>query len=118
MRRYIKHLRTKPDHTKKQIAFGVSSVALIGIMTIWVATFSIRFPGLVLDKEKKDADPKSQTASASSAANTLEKIKRQMEADMRKGVSNEPLDSNGVMISDPNAEQQYQYAASSSADIN
>ncbi len=112
MRRYIEHLRTKPNHTKKQIAFGVSSMVLIGIMTIWVATFSIRFPGLVINKEKKDADPTSQTASASSAANTFDTIKRQMEADLRKEVSN------GVMITDPFAEQQYQYAASSSADIN
>jgi hypothetical protein len=41
MRTYIEHLRTKPEHTKNQIAFGVSAIVTFFIFMFWLSGQSI-----------------------------------------------------------------------------
>ena len=40
MRRYIAHLRTKPDSHRKRIAFGFSAVITSMLALFWVTSFS------------------------------------------------------------------------------
>jgi len=37
---YIEHLRTKPEHIKKQIAFGSALGITVIILAFWVASFT------------------------------------------------------------------------------
>ncbi len=74
MRKYLDHIRKKPDSTKKYIAFGASSVVLMGILTIWIATFSVRFPGLVLNNT-----PEVYTADASNTS-AVDALRQQFSA--------------------------------------
>lgn len=98
MRRYIDHLRKKPDHTKRHIALGVSSLVFLGIMVIMVSTFSLRFPGLVLNNESRT----SQSASVSNAGEdetTYDELRKRLGSDYGE-VEDLIKESNGVTISD------------------
>lgn len=54
MRTYIEHLRTKPEHTKNQIAFGVSAVVTFFIFMFWLSgqSISLSDSGTVAKKEE------------------------------------------------------------------
>ncbi len=54
MRTLIEHLKTKPEHTKNQIAFGVSAVATFFIFMFWLSgqTIALTDENTVAKKEK------------------------------------------------------------------
>lgn len=67
MRTYIEHLRTKPDHTKNQIAFGVSAVITFFIFMFWLSGQNISVT------EKKQRGPVESIANMS--ANVIDSIR-------------------------------------------
>ncbi len=103
MHPFIKKLRAKPETTRKQIAFAVSSVIMLGIFTIWISTFSMRFPGLMLNGESRG---KNQSASAlESIGQTLDSagsgFNDSIYNDSRIETKTDESISNGVTILEP-----------------
>jgi hypothetical protein len=72
MRTYIEHLRTKPEHTKNQIAVGISAVFTFFIFMFWLSGQNI---ALTDKKEvvKKDKGPIESITDMS--ANIIDSIK-------------------------------------------
>lgn len=72
MRTYIEHLRTKPEHTKNQIALGVSAVITFFIFMFWLSGQSI---ALTDKKEVAKTKENPFQAIGSMSANIYDSIK-------------------------------------------
>jgi cytoskeletal protein RodZ len=124
MQDYLTKLRAKPDHKKRQIAFGVSSAFVVIVGIIWIATFKVRFPGLVLKADGHNtANTTAQTASvlqAAAASSPLEQIRQQLNGESVPGIQatqpanqsnttgpeNDGIISNDVIITNSYNDQQ------------
>lgn len=72
MRTYIEHLRTKPEHTKNQIALGISAVFTFFIFMFWLSGQSI---ALTDKKEVTKAKESPFQAIGNMSANIYDSIK-------------------------------------------
>jgi hypothetical protein len=64
---HIENMRQKPDHVKKQYAFGVSLAFTVIILFVWVSTHTLSLDPEAAALAKKQAPLKTLTASAGDA---------------------------------------------------
>ncbi len=53
MRRVIHHLKQRPDHHRRMVAFGVSGVVVVAMFFIWASTLSVRYDKITDNVSKK-----------------------------------------------------------------
>jgi hypothetical protein len=53
MRRVIHHLKQRPDHHRRIVAFGVSGVIVAAMVLIWASTLSVRYDKITENVTKK-----------------------------------------------------------------
>lgn len=75
MRNYIRHLRTKPEETKKQIVLIALVVCMSIVITIWLATLGGRKDSENKIKTKEDNGPSPFSILTNSFSNTFSEIK-------------------------------------------
>ncbi len=100
MRRYIQSLHKKPEHTRKQIAFGVSSAIMVLILGVWVTTFSVRFGSLSLH----DETIKKSNQAAVNSNDSLDDLRAKLGSDYQD--LQQQLNNEGVVIKDDTSVQQ------------
>lgn len=93
MNTVLKKLRNRSDTQKKQIAFGISSLVFLVIASIWILTFSVRFPGLEINDTYISNNDTADTSSidntaAVSASSPLDSVRAQLNS------------QNGVTVTD------------------
>jgi hypothetical protein len=100
MRGVLHSLRQKPEHKRKQIALGITSVIMLGILGIWISTFSIRFGSLSLHDDKG----KKNQATVIGAEDSLEAVRAKLGndySDIQQKINNDE-----VVIEEPTNVQQ------------
>lgn len=82
MRRHIEHLRSKPEHVKRRIAFLASLGVTVLIFIFWAASFTLQITsddpvaagGAVADSAQPDSPASVLSASAKDAYDQIKDI--------------------------------------------
>lgn len=53
MRKVIHHLKQRPDHHRRMVAFSVSGVVVVVMFFIWASTLSVRYDKITDNVSKK-----------------------------------------------------------------
>ncbi len=109
--RTLDQLREKPEHVRRQIAFGATAVIMCGVIFIWVVTLPERF-SQTAEETKKSISPfsvlaeqgkvfyDSATDSVSSARNVLNSEILPAAAVLSSGSTTPPVSEEEILVPD------------------